>query len=67
MTNVHGRLGFVAIGVVYGVFGVSALVAPYIEGRMGPRMSMVLGSLLYLPFVRASVLPSAAFLSQQPP
>ncbi|CAL1528818.1 unnamed protein product, partial [Lymnaea stagnalis] len=49
--------GYTSLGILYGVFSVSNWAAPSIVTFAGPRVSMIMGSLLYFLFVLSFLKP----------
>ena len=50
-------LAFATLGVLYGVFTCTTIVAPKLVDVMGPRLAITLGAVPYVLFVFANILP----------
>ena len=46
----QGDVGFYALAILYGIFGIMSFLAPWFVEKLGPRKSLILGSFLYTPF-----------------
>ncbi|KAJ3438752.1 et translation product-related [Anaeramoeba flamelloides] len=50
LTKLHNDLGYYALSLLYLVFSISLLVVAPLVKRLGPKISMILGSLFFIAF-----------------
>ncbi|KAJ4456292.1 putative major facilitator superfamily protein [Paratrimastix pyriformis] len=55
MTSLYGKTGFTAVACLYFLLGGVSLVAPSISMKIGPRVSILVGSLPYVLFCAANL------------
>ncbi|XP_034750915.1 UNC93-like protein MFSD11 [Etheostoma cragini] len=51
--------GYHSLGIIYGVFSFSNLLAPTVVAVIGPKMTMFLSGLLYSGYIAVFIIPSA--------
>ncbi len=55
-------LAYATLGVLYGVFTLTTIIAPKIVDILGPRLSMFVGAIPYILMVFANISPSYGLL-----
>merc|ERR1711957_262249 len=55
--NHFGQLGFYALGVLYGSFGISSFFSAPLVHYLGHKKSLILGSLCYAIYIAGFILP----------
>ncbi|XP_078126208.1 UNC93-like protein MFSD11 isoform X2 [Sander vitreus] len=58
-TDTFTGSGYHSLGIIYGVFSFSNLLAPTVVAVIGPKMTMFLSGLLYSGYIAVFIIPSA--------